>query len=45
MNAAGAAGVGAAIDYLNQVGFDFIQEQELALTRRAMEGLSKIGII
>ena len=42
MNAAGAAGLGAAIDYLNQVGFDFIQEQELALTRRAMEGLSKI---
>ena len=42
VNAAGAAGLGAAIDYLNQVGFDFIQEQELALTRRAMEGLSKI---
>ena len=42
VNAAGAAGLAAAIDYLQQVGFDFIQEQELALTRRAMEGLSKI---
>ena len=26
----------------NQVSFDFIQEQELALTQRAMEGLAKV---
>ena len=42
VNAAGAAGLAAAIDYLQQVGFDFIQEQELALTRHAMEGLAEI---
>ena len=42
VNAAGAAGLAAAIDYLNQVSFDFIQEQELALTQRAMEGLAKV---
>ena len=42
VNAAGAAGLAASIDYLNQVSFDFIQEQELALTQRAMEGLAKV---
>ena len=42
VNAAGAAGLAAAIDYLNQVSFDFIQEQELVLTQRAMEGLAKV---
>ena len=42
VNAAGAAGLAAAIEYLQQVGFDFIQEQELALTRHAMEGLAEI---
>ena len=42
VNAAGAAGLAAAIDYLQQIGFDFIQEQELALTRHAMEGLAEI---
>ena len=45
VNAAGAAGLAAAIDYLNQVSFDFIQEQELALTQRAMEGLAKVPYV
>lgn len=41
-NAAGAAGLNAAISYLQQVGFDTIQEREEALTIQALEGLCEI---
>ena len=42
VNATGAVGLAAAIDYLNQVGFDTIRQTEGALTERLMEGLSRI---
>lgn len=42
VNAAGAAGLAAAIHYIEEVGFETIEAHELQLTRRAMEGLAKI---
>ena len=42
VNAAGAAGLKAAIDYIEKVGFDYIGEREIALTSRAIEKLKKI---
>lgn len=48
-NIAGAIGLGAAIDYVNQVGFDFIAQQEKELLQYAtqqiqtIEGLRIIG--
>ena len=42
VNAGGAAGLHAAIQYLNSVGFDFIEAREAALTKLAFDGLSKI---
>jgi len=42
VNAAGAAGLAAAIHYIEEVGFETIEARELQLTRRAMEGLTKI---
>ena len=39
VNAAGAVGLAAAIKYINEVGFDYIEERERELTRIAMEGL------
>ena len=42
VNAAGAAGLEAAIHYIEEVGFETIEARELQLTRRAMEGLAKI---
>ena len=42
VNGAGAAGLKAAIEYINKVGFDYMEQMELKLTKRAMEGLSKI---
>lgn len=42
VNAAGAAGLAAAIHYIEEVGFETIETRELQLTRRAMEGLAKI---
>ena len=42
VNAAGAAGLAAAITYIEEIGFDYIEQRELALTTRAMEGLSKL---
>ena len=41
VNAAGAVGLHAAIDYVNRVGFAEMRSRELALTRRAMEGIQK----
>ena len=42
VNAAGAAGLKAAIDYIEKVGFDYIGERESALTSRAIEKMKKI---
>lgn len=42
VNAAGAAGLHAAIDYVASIGFAEIHRRELALCRRAMEGLVQI---
>ncbi len=42
VNAAGAAGLHAALDYMEQVGFETMQRRELELTRRAMEGMQQI---
>lgn len=42
VNAAGAAGLKAAIDYIKKVGFDYIGEREIALTSRAIEKMKKI---
>ncbi|MCR5338555.1 MAG: SufS family cysteine desulfurase [Lachnospiraceae bacterium] len=39
VNAAGAVGLAAAIDYLQKIGFDFIQEQEKKITRILYEGM------
>lgn len=42
VNAAGAAGLKAAIDYIGKVGFDYIVKREIALTSRAIEKMKKI---
>lgn len=42
VNAAGAVGLAAAIDYINKIGFETMQERELTLTKRALEGLEAI---
>ena len=42
VNAAGAAGLKAAIDYIEKVGFDYIGEREIAFTSRAIEKMKKI---
>ena len=42
VNAAGAAGLMAAIKYIKSVGFDYMQKRELKLTKRALDGLKKI---
>lgn len=42
VNAAGAAGLKAAIDYIEKVGFYYIGEREIALTSRAIEKMKKI---
>lgn len=42
VNAAGAVGIAAAIDYYNTMGFDLIEERENHLTALAMEELGKI---
>ena len=45
VNAAGAVGLHAAIDYVNRVGFVEMRSRELALTRRAMESIQKIPCV
>ena len=42
VNVAGAAGLKAAIDYIEKVGFEYIGEREIALTSRAIEKMKKI---
>ena len=44
VNAAGAVGLAAAIRYLQEKGFDYIQKKELELTQRDMEGLCRTFI-
>ena len=43
--AAGPAGLAAAIKYLQNVGFDKIQEQEHKLTKLLMDGMAKMPYI
>lgn len=40
VNAAGAAGLRAAIEYVESVGFDAMHRQELALTQRTLTGMA-----
>lgn len=42
VNAAGAAALYAAIQYVQSVGFETMQKQELAVTKRAFDGLKAI---
>ena len=42
-NMAQAVGLGAAIDYLTNIGLDAIHQHEIDLTRRAIEGLRSIS--
>lgn len=42
VNAGGAVGLAAAIDYLEQIGLHNIEERELELTRMALEGMQQI---
>lgn len=41
-NIAGAIGLGRAIEYINDIGFDWIQQHEQALLRRATKALEEI---
>ena len=45
VNAAGAVGLHAAIDYVNRIGFAEIHRQEVALTRRALDGIREIPCV
>lgn len=45
VNAAGAAGLHAAINYVNRVGFEKMHRLEVNLTRRAMEGIRNIPCV
>jgi cysteine desulfurase/selenocysteine lyase len=42
VNAAGAAGLSAAIKYVNSVGYDYMHERELAVTKHALEAMKAI---
>lgn len=42
VNAAGAIGLHAAIDYVQKIGFPAMQEQELKVTKRAFDGLKEL---
>ena len=42
VNAAGAVGLAAAIDYVQSIGFDAMQQQENLLVRRVMDGLKNV---
>ena len=45
VNAADAVGLQAAIKYVKSVGFEQMHRQEVALTRRAMEGIRNIPCV
>ena len=42
VNAAGAVALHAAIQYVQSIGFETMQKQELAVTKRALDGLKAI---
>ncbi|MCD8327048.1 MAG: SufS family cysteine desulfurase [Lachnospiraceae bacterium] len=42
VNAADAVGLSAAMDYIEEIGWDVIQEREEALTRYALEGMTAV---
>lgn len=42
VNAAGAVGLHAAIDYMNSVGFEVMEAREAALTQLAFDGMQQI---
>lgn len=42
LNGHGIAGLGAAIDYINEIGLSNIREKEIALTRRFLDGVKDI---
>lgn len=44
-NTAGIAALGKALVLLQRIGLDLVREEEQALTRRALQGLSQIGAI
>lgn len=45
VNAGGAVGLAAAITYIRNLGFEYIEERESALTRLAMEELQKLPFV
>ena len=45
VNVGGAVGLHAAMDYLDKVGFDYIEETELRLTKRLFEGMRALPYI
>ena len=45
VNAAGAAGMAAAAEYLNGIGFEAIEEQENKVTKIVYEGLKSIPYV
>lgn len=45
VNVGGAVGLHAAMDYLENVGFDYIEETELRLTKRLFEGMKNLPYI
>lgn len=42
INAGGAAGLAAACDYISGIGFEAIRKQEILVTSRILEGMSRI---
>ena len=44
-NAAGAAGLHAALDYVNTLGFDAMRARETTLVRRAMDGMAALPYV
>ncbi len=45
VNAGDAVGLAAAIDYIREVGFDYIEEKERKLTKLLMDGMAKMPYI
>lgn len=45
VNGAGAVGLAAAIDYMNEIGMDAIQKREAELTKMLFDGMSQIPYV
>lgn len=45
VNVGGAVGLNAAMDYLDNIGFDYIEETELRLTKKLFEGMKAFPYI